>query len=217
MINPSLNINSTEFEVDNRIISDFVLNKLIPVVGISAFPINEMMLMVSAVCRFTPTLLFEWGTNSGNSARIFYETIKEFNIDCQINSIELPDDVFHTEHPHEYRGILVKGLPEVVLHQGDGITEAIKIYLESTISGDVMFFIDGDHSYKSVKRELDIILRMIQGAVILVHDTFYQSSDSGYNIDPYLAIKDALRGKNYKVISTIGSPGMTLIYKTNHI
>ena len=112
---------------------------------------------------------------------------------------------------------MVKGLPEVVLHQGDGITEAIKIYLESTISGDVMFFIDGDHSYKSVKRELDIILRMIQGAVILVHDTFYQSSDSGYNIDPYLAIKDALRGKNYKVISTIGSPGVTLIYKTNHI
>lgn len=217
MTDPSLNINSTEFEVDNRIVSDFVLNKLIPVVGISAFPINEMMLMVSAVCRFKPTLLFEWGTNSGNSARIFYETIKEFDIDCIIHSIELPDDVFHPEHPHEYRGILVKGLNEVVLHQGDGITEAIKIYLESAPFLQVMVFIDGDHSYQSVKKELDIILKMIPCAVILVHDTFYQSPDSGYNIDPYLAIKDALEGKNYKVVSTIGSPGMTLIYKTNHI
>ena len=60
-----------EFEVNNWIISEFIVEKLVPVVGVHPFPLDELSLMTAAVCRFQPELIFEWGTNIGKSARIF--------------------------------------------------------------------------------------------------------------------------------------------------
>jgi len=213
---PALNLNAGEFEVNNWIISEFVVEKLIPAVGMHPFPLNELMLMSATVCRFKPTLIFEWGTNIGKSARVFYETIKAFEIPCEIHSIDLPDDVFHNEHPKNDRGKLVRGLEEVRLHQADGLTRSFEIFDKSKTNGTVLFFVDGDHSYESVKRELESILKHIPNAKILLHDTFFQSPDSGYNIGPHKAIEDVLgNDKNkYKIISTdFGLPGMTLLYK----
>jgi hypothetical protein len=54
------------------------------------------------------------------------------------------------------------------------------------------------------------------GAAILLHDTFYQSEQSGYNIGPYKAITEILdsMSETYQVMSTTtGLPGMTLLYK----
>ena len=56
---PSINSNSTEFEVNNWIISRFVIDKLVPVVDIVPFPVNEQALMVASVCRIKPTHIFE--------------------------------------------------------------------------------------------------------------------------------------------------------------
>ena len=213
---PALNLNSTEFEVNNWIVSEFVANRLVAVAGIHPFPLNELMLMTSAVCRFKPELIFEWGTNVGKSARIFFEIINTFKIECHIHSIDLPDDVFHNEHPKKNRGKMVKGIDKVTLHQGDGLMRSLELYNEKKPGGNVLFFVDGDHSYESVKKELEEILKNIPGAVVLLHDTFYQSEDSGYNIGPYKAIEDVLgANKNqYKIIATnTGLPGMTLLYK----
>src|SRR3989344_9247020 len=91
--------NGTEFEVNNWVTSDFIVNKLVPIVGFHPFPLNELMLMTSAVCYFKPEFIFEWGTNIGKSARIFYEISKAFDIKTEVHSIDLPDDVFHDEHP----------------------------------------------------------------------------------------------------------------------
>lgn len=213
---PALNANETEFEVNNWVISDFVIQKLVPVVGVHPFPLNELMLMSSSVCRFKPELIFECGTNIGKSARVFFETIKAFRINCEIHTIDLPDHVFHNEHPHHNRGQLVRGLRSVFLHQADGLTRSFEIYDKEKPKGNVLFFVDGDHSYETVKRELSSILEHIPSAVILLHDTFYQSAGSGYNIGPFKAIEDVLEGKRdaYKVIPTnTGLPGMTLVYK----
>lgn len=214
--NPSVNPGSAEFEVNNWIISEFVVEKLVPVAGVHPFPLNELMLMSAAVCRFRPSLIFEWGTNIGKSARVFYETIKAFNIPCEIHSIDLPDDVFHNEHPKQNRGKLVRGLKEVTLHQADGLTRSFEIYDKSSNRASVLFFVDGDHSYESVKKELDAILTHVPHAAVLLHDTFYQSEDSGYNFGPYNAVRDVLASRDgkYNVISTnTGLPGMTLVYK----
>ncbi len=214
--NPSVNENSAEFEVNNWIISEFVVEKLVPVAGVHPFPLNELMLMSAAVCRFRPSLIFEWGTNIGKSARVFYETIKAFDIPCEVHSIDLPDDVFHNEHPKQNRGKLVRGLKEVTLHQADGLTRSFEIYDKSNNRERVLFFVDGDHSYESVKKELDAILTHVPHAAVLLHDTFYQSEDSGYNLGPYNAVRDVLasRDDKYNVISTdTGLPGMTLVYK----
>ena len=214
--NPVVNDNCSEFEVNNWLISEFILNKVIPIVGIKPFPINELLLMVATVCRLKPSYIFEWGTHVGKSARIFYETCAYFNIKTIIHSVDLPDNVEHVEHPKDKRGILVKNIDRVILHQGDGLTTALKICKKNSIKKNILFFLDGDHEYQSVKRELMGIMKNLPEANILIHDTFYQSSKSGYNIGPYKAVNTVLKllPNSYKVYSTkLGLPGMTLLYK----
>ncbi len=110
---PAINQNCSEFEVNNWIISDFIIRELIPIVGTTPFPINEQFLLTATVCKFKPDYIFEWGTNVGKSARIFYEIRKHFQIPFQIHSIDLPDDIDHEEHPHNLRGKYVKGLNNI--------------------------------------------------------------------------------------------------------
>ena len=90
---PVKNTGCTEFEVDNLVLSRFVLRRLVPVVGYEPYPLNELMFMGAAMCRVRPTHLIEWGTNIGKSARIFAETNDEFGL-----GVELTDrlnDLFH--------------------------------------------------------------------------------------------------------------------------
>ncbi len=213
---PAKNLDCTEFEVNNWVVSDFVVNTLVPVVNFHPFPLNELMLMTATVCRFKPELIFEWGTNIGKSARIFYEISEAFNINTEIHSIDLPDDVFHNEHPQHKRGMMVKGLKKVTLHQADGLKCSLDLIKEKKVKGNVLFFVDGDHSYETVKNELTTILTNVPDAKVLLHDTFYQSDGSKYNIGPYKAVKEVLDGmkEKYQVISTnMGLPGMSLVYK----
>lgn len=211
---PAKNLHCSEFEVDNWVISDFLVKKLIPVVGTHPYPVMELSLMVAAVCRLKPQGIFEWGTNIGKSARIFYETGKRFSIPVKIHSIDLPDDLEHQEHPRSGRGRMVRGCAGVALHQGDGLAKTIELYQLNPLDR-VLVFIDGDHSYESVHRELTGIIEAIPNAAILLHDTFYQSEQAGYNIGPYKAISEvlaAMPGKYKVMCTTTGLPGMTLLY-----
>lgn len=214
--NPVLNEDCKVFEVNNWIISEFILNKLIPIVGIQPFPLNELQLMVACICRLRPTHIFEWGTNIGKSARIFYETIKYFQIESEIHSVDLPYDHYHEEHPKDRRGLLVKNIKKVTLHTGNGLEKSLEIYQKIRGPKSVLFFLDGDHSYDSVKHELQHIMRNAPGANILLHDTFFQSSKSGYNTGPFKALQELIESpqNNYSFISTnTGLPGMTLLYR----
>ena len=213
---PAKNEGCENFEVNKWTISEFVVRKLVPVVGVHPFPLDELMLMSAAVCRFRPRLIFEWGTNIGKSARIFHETAKAFSIDAHVHSIDLPDDVEHNEHPKTDRGRLVRGCRGVTLHQADGLSHSLRLLRELRPAGNVLFFVDGDHSYESVYREVATILTEAPDAVVLAHDTFFQSPASGYNVGPHRAIADALLkvGGGHRTISTtLGLPGMTMIYK----
>jgi cephalosporin hydroxylase len=206
-----------EFEVNNWETSMFIVETLVPVVGMHPFPLDELSLMTATVCRFKPQLIFEWGTNIGKSARIFCEIANAFNVKTHVHSIDLPDDVFHNEHPQKDRGKLVKGMEGVTLHQADGVSRSLEILKKENPAGRVLFFVDGDHSYESVRKELTAILDNVSNAAVLLHDTFYQSPESKYNVGPFEAIRDVLaaRTESYKRISTqLGLPGMTLIYKT---
>lgn len=203
-------------EVDNWLISDFIVNQAVPVVDIQPFPLNEQMLLISALIITNPTHIFEWGTHVGKSAWLFSQAAEYFNINCHIHSIDLPDEVQHIEHPKEKRGELVKDKKNVTLHQGDGIETSIRIIKKNNINGRYLFYVDGDHSYESVSRELNKIYNNAPQSSILLHDTFYQSEESGYNIGPHKAIKDFLTNKSdqYFVYNTkLGLPGMTLLLK----
>ena len=210
---PVRNADASEFEVDNWAISEFVLKFLVPVIGDRPFPLTELFLMTAAVCRFNPSHIFEWGTHVGRSARIFYEITNHYRISSEIHSIDLPDNIDHVEHPHDKRGLYVRGLP-VHLHQGDGLRLSLEMCRDRKPSRP-FFFIDGDHSYKSVKTELDGIIGEVIEPVILVHDTFYQSKESGYNVGPYRAINEINHSRHgFRVLETAtGLPGMTLLFR----
>lgn len=217
LINPKVNLNCSEFEVNNWIISEFIVEKLVPVVGVHPFPLNELSLLVSAVCWLEPSHIFEWGTNIGKSARVFYETTSFFGISSEIHSTDLPDNIEHVEHPKENRGILVKDIKQVILYQGDGLKVSLEIYKKIKKKIKPLFFCDGDHDYSTVRRELEGIVSNVPNASILVHDTFYQSGKSKYNIGPYRAVNDilSLKPNRYRTISqNLGLPGMTFLYKT---
>jgi cephalosporin hydroxylase len=200
--------------VDGWALSEFVLKKVVPVAGVHPFPLQELMLMCASVCRLQPSLIFEWGTNIGKSARIFFETTEHYGIPCPIHSIDLPDDVSHVEHPHEHRGVMVRGLKRVELHQGDGLETSLSVWKKSGSPSNPLFFIDGDHSYDSVLREIKGIITVIPGASILLHDTFFQSDDSGYNVGPHRAVSETIakHPHHFQVVHTgVSLPGMTLL------
>jgi len=205
-----------EFEVNNWDLSAFILQKIVPVSETRLFPLNEIMLMAAAVAWTKPTHIFDWGTNTGKSARIFFETCSYLKLNTEIHSIDLPDEVDHVEHPHQKRGKLVKGKKNVFLHQGDGVELSLKIYESLNSEARPLFFLDGDHSYETVCRELTAIISRVKNPAILLHDTFYQTEESKYNIGPYKAIEDItaqfphIRFKR-KTVNT-GLPGMTFLY-----
>lgn len=211
----SANEGCEAFEVNNWVLSDFVVNELLPVVGTRPFPLNELMLMAASVCRLKPTHIFEWGTHVGKSARVFYETCRHFGVDAEIHSIDLPAGVDHEEHPGNERGRMVRGLPKVSLHTGDGVTVALDLLAGlGGNSSRPLFFIDGDHSYSSVRRELESILQHAPAASLLLHDTFRQSANSGYNNGPYEAMEEVLSadpGRFEVLRQNQGLPGMTLL------
>ena len=215
--NPSRNPSCSEFEVDGWATSAFVADVLLPLVGVHPFPLQELMLMTATINRFEPSLIFEWGTNIGKSARIFYEICHYFDIHASIHSCDLPDDIDHTEHPHTQRGEMVRDIPEVILHQGDGLTTSLGLWKKAGSPQYPLFFLDGDHSYASVKREINGILEVVPNPILLLHDTFLQSSESGYNVGPRIAIEETLTdqpGRFRCIHSGFSLPGMTLMYST---
>lgn len=213
MQTPAVNLNCREFEVNKWVISEFIVKRLVPVVGVKPFSLDELLLMVSTVCWLKPTHIFEWGTNVGVSARVFYETIRHFDIRCEIHSVDLPDDRHHVEHPGEGRGALVRDIKEVKLYQGDGALTALDLWKSAGNKSAPLFFLDGDHSYESVKRELGLIHGSIGDASCLIHDSFFQSEESGYNVGPFLAVRDFLSNVPEKfrhIDAHLGLAGMTL-------
>ncbi len=210
-----VNDNCEELEVNTNQLTSFIIKDLLPLVGVSPYPITEQLLLCSAVVKIKPDYIFEWGTHLGISARIFYEVCKNYELNTIIHSIDLPDNVDHIEHPGEKRGIKVQGIKNVKLHQGDGLNTSIEIAKQLEDNAKLLFLLDGDHSYDSVTRELNGIQKTFPTANMIIHDTFYQSSDSGYNIGPFKAVQDFLENNpnHYKKLSTdLGLPGMTLLY-----
>jgi len=212
----SKNVNSSELEIDKWKLSEFVSSKILPVVGYEPYPLDEIFLMCSAVLTLKPTHIFEWGTHLGRSARIFQETILHFNIPSEVHSFDLPDDISHVEHPGNKRAIFIKNMDSVSLYQEDGLVKSFEIFNSSTlIKKRAMFYLDGDHSFATVENELNTIMKNCEDPIFLLHDTFFQSSESNYNIGPYEALKAfILNNPSYTLINTnFGLPGMSLVFK----
>jgi hypothetical protein len=211
---PVRNPEASEFEVDLWVLSRFVLEKITPVVGFHPYPLNELLLMTAAACRLRPSVVFDWGTHIGVSARIFYECRKAFNLDYEIHSVDLPPDASHVEHPGQEHGRLVRGFARVHLHRGNGVKIALEQWRKLGQPERSLFFVDGDHAYESVRDELSEIFATVPDASVLAHDTFFQSAESKYNVGPARAVNEIVQKfpSRFKVLrSGLGLPGMTLL------
>lgn len=211
---PVRNANSSQFEVDLWTLSDFVLDKIVPAVGVRPYPLNELLMMTAAACRLRPSVVFDWGTHIGVSARVFHECERAFGLGYEIHSVDLPPDVDHVEHPGQEHGRLVRGLANVHLHRGNGVKVSLELWRDRGKPPRPLFFVDGDHAYESVRDELTEIFEAVPDASALAHDTFFQSADSNYNVGPARAVDEIVArypGRFEVVTSGLGLPGMTLL------
>jgi cephalosporin hydroxylase len=183
-------------------------------VGTHPYPLNELLLMAAAACRLKPSVVFDWGTHIGASARIFYECEQAFKLGYEIHSVDLPPDANHVQHPGQEHGRLVEGLERVHLHRGNGVKVALEQWRKLDCPKRPLFFVDGDHAYESVRDELNEIFSAVPDASALAHDTFFQSSESKYNVGPARAIDEIVEKfpSRFSVVkSGLGLPGMTLL------
>src|SRR5258708_28570944 len=65
--NPVRNAGAAVFEVDLWILSRFLIDRIVPLLGVHPYPLNEQLLMVAAACRIRPGVVFDWGTHIGAS------------------------------------------------------------------------------------------------------------------------------------------------------
>lgn len=147
------------------------LANLIKSLQIPAYGDDEIMFMGETAKLLQPTFVFDWGTNRGSSARVFYEASKMFGYPCEIHTTDLPDSEGwkSPEFPGQDLGLFFRGLPDIHIHRGDGVDESLKVYREKNPSRAI-FFVDGDHHYEPVTRELNAIFAGAPTAVILCHD-----------------------------------------------
>jgi cephalosporin hydroxylase len=128
--------------------------------GINGYKLEEIDLLVSAIKKFQPDVICEWGTNIGESARVFYEIVETHGIDCEVHSTEYS--------PNVDTGMFVKRVP-VHLHHGLGVEVSIPLVREGGFKRP-FFFVDDSHEEEGVFEQLKKIAIEFPQAVIAVHD-----------------------------------------------
>ena len=185
-----------------------IVQRVTGIVGTKPYPIDELMLMAAAFYYHLPDVVIDIGTHQGKSARVWYELGALLPKMPTIHTIDLfsPD---HPEYPGKALGQYIRRT-KVRQHYGDGETVAREI-LSQNPTGNYLLFLDGDHSYETVRRELELARVFSQGC-LLVHDTFYQS-DCTYNIGPHQAIENFVSQFTVKQVIHLatGLPGMSYI------
>jgi cephalosporin hydroxylase len=194
-------------EVDKYYSSNLAL-KLIKIIGSHPYPLDELLLMSAAFRYHMPEIVIDVGTHVGKSARVWHELSKEYNSGTSVHTVDIFDEK-HSEFPGYALGKYIKNTP-VKQHIGDGFTVASEI-INNNPDAKFLIFLDEDHSYETVLRELELAIHVKQGCIV-VHDTFYQPGSS-YNHGPYLAIQDFIKNYEFKQVIHLqtGLPGMSYL------
>ena len=148
----------------------------------SAYPEGELEFMCETVAEVKPDVIFEWGTGSGASGRIFCEATGLVALanswigePVDLVTIDLPDELapLEAQHPRERTGMYLPDRARISRLRGDGVTVSLALWATNFADAynKPLFFIDGDHSYFAVYREVALIDRMVPNAVMLLHDT----------------------------------------------
>lgn len=131
---------------------------------------EEQLLLFTLIASLRPSRILEIGFRRGGSSWIMKEALRLFNVDGHIISIDVePLPVFDLENWGKYLTV-IEGV------SWDSIPEA-----ERKAGGKFDFcFIDGNHLEYAVEKDLLAIRdAMNPGAVILLHDAWYDGARAG--------------------------------------
>lgn len=175
--------------------------------GLPAYGDDEVRFVEEILRQLQPTHVFEWGTNVGASARLFYEAALEYQYPCEVHTVELPLALAHLDrdHPGEERyGQWIMDLP-IHTYRGDGLTVSLKLYRKLKPEW-ALFFIDGYHSKEQVLKELLGIFAAAPTAAILLHDTHQL-------VGPLKAIREFdPEARGYTEQTCSSDSGMTMLW-----
>lgn len=140
-------------------------------IGLPAYGDDEVVFVADVMKRHRPTHVFEWGTNVGASARLFYECARILGFPCEVHTTELPIELAHLDrdHPGHRYGQWIKELP-IHTYRGDGLMESLRLN-DYLLPERPLFFLDGSHEHMTVLGELTWVSWAAPKAVLLVHDT----------------------------------------------
>lgn len=146
--------------------------------GLPAYGDHEVLFFERVLERHRPTHVFEWGTNVGASARLFYEASLELGYECDVHTTEIPDELsmLDRDHPGHRYGTWIEGLP-IHAHRGYGLIASLALH-ESLRPERSLFYLDGNHSYGVVRAELEGVWGCDPSAVIMVHDTIRYTGEA---------------------------------------
>ena len=194
-------------EVDKWAASAMV-RTLQAIVGDQPYPADELLLMTAAFAFHRPETVIDIGTHLGKSARIWHELSTRLHTASSIHTVDVLDPT-HPEFPGAGHAAYVRAKP-VQIHIGDGAAVAEGL-VRPAPRRRYLLFLDGDHRFETVSRELEV-LRQLSGGAALIHDTFFQPS-SRYNHGPYLAIQQFLKTYTPRQVLHLqsGLPGMSYI------
>lgn len=183
-------------------------------IGLHDYPDEHIALFQDTVERLKPTHIFEWGTNWGESARIWYELTEGQDPLCQIHTTDI--NMLGApcgEHPghlhgHWIRGQTVMDRPRLHWRRGEGCETSIRLW-KVLLPEHSLFFIDDSHRVLANARYLRAISHECPPAVIIVHD-------SGVGGEPRAAVDSFLRrhGDGYKVTEVAATSGAIRLWPT---
>jgi cephalosporin hydroxylase len=195
-------------EVDKWALSSLVLH-VSGIIDTHPYPVDELLLMAAAFEYHRPEVVIDIGTHMGKSARMWWEMASLLGESASIHTFDICDPK-HPEFPGQTLGRFIKRLP-IRQHIRDGYEGALEI-IQSQPQARYLVFLDGDHSFRAVRRELELAKLLPSGSGILVHDTFFQPGSS-YNHGPFLAVEEFRKEFTFKQVIHLqsGLPGMSYL------
>lgn len=141
----------------------------ISLLGMSDYSGEDIAFMARVVDETSPTHIFEWGTNAGASARIFYELTQTRRPRVELHSIDWREPGSTCfEYPDLCQGYWVRWRP-VFLHTGDGLKTTLALF-EMEGPERALVYLDDGHLFQENLDALTALHREHPDAAILVDD-----------------------------------------------
>ncbi len=149
---------------------------------------EEILTLCKIIERGQPASMLEIGTAQGGSLFLFSRVIKD---NAEIISIDLPDGKFGGGYPAHrmqfYRDFVKKGQQLSLLRMDSHGRQTFK-KVKTCLSDNKLdfLFIDGDHTYEGVKKDLEMYQSLMSDeGIIAMHDIAMHKPNSSCKVHEY--------------------------------